>query len=319
MTVAAFLAELVRLDIRVWLEADNVRCSAPAGTLTDDLHEQLRLRKAEIVSFLRMAGAVAAQQSAIVPLQPGGTRPPVFAVPGHTGDVFCFRALAQALGEDQPFFGLQPPGFDGRSEPLARIEELASHFAGQIRAFRPHGPWIIAGYCSGGTVAFELARQLLEPPCAGLLAFFGAPYPSFFRPLRLFRHRLQYRAQGWRRRVRLLAAQSNRERLDYLAWRLRRGEPAIDPIMLLQAKVRSATHSALRAYEPRPYAGCVHHFVPCQAWARSYVQAERWRSVAARVENHYGPDGCTGDDMLHAQYAPGFARQFRESCARVQA
>jgi surfactin synthase thioesterase subunit len=63
----------------------------------------------------------------------------------------------QHLGEDQPFFGLQPPGVDGHGEPLASVEELAAYFAAQIRAFRPNSPCIIAGYCGGGTIAFELA------------------------------------------------------------------------------------------------------------------------------------------------------------------
>ena len=57
------------------------------------------------------------------------------------------RDLAQRLGNDQPFFGLEPPGLDGQSEPMDRVEDLAAYFAEQIRAFRPDGPYIIAGYC----------------------------------------------------------------------------------------------------------------------------------------------------------------------------
>jgi thioesterase domain-containing protein len=319
VSVAAFLSELHRLDIRVWAEGDQLRCSARAGALTDELREQLRERKNDIVSFLHMANSVAAQQSAIVPLQQKGARAPVFAVPGHTGDVFCFWALAQALGDEQPFFGLQMPGLDGRSQPLTRIEDLAAYFAQQIRAFRPHGPWILAGYCAGGTVAFELAQQLLAGgESEGFLALFGAPHPTSFRPLRLLRRRIEYRAYGWRRRARLLAAQSGRERLEYVMWRLRRGKEAPDPVMALRAKLQAANHIALRAYEPRPFPGRVHLFVPCAAWARR-VEAERWRAHAARLETHFGPDGCTGDDMLDVQYAPEFAGQFRRSCAREAA
>ncbi|HKB81588.1 MAG TPA: thioesterase domain-containing protein, partial [Burkholderiales bacterium] len=127
-----------------------------AGVLTAELRDQLKRRKREILEYLLKAGTLARQQRAIVPLQPRGTRTPVFAVGGHNGDAFCFRALVQHLGEDQPFFGLQPPGVDGHGEPLASVEELAAYFAAQIRAFRPNGPCIIAGYC-GGTIAFELA------------------------------------------------------------------------------------------------------------------------------------------------------------------
>ena len=63
-----------------------------------------------LIEFLREAQGLAAQQRAIVPLEAVGTRTPIFAVAGHNGDVFAYRALAQHLGPDQPFFGLQPPG-----------------------------------------------------------------------------------------------------------------------------------------------------------------------------------------------------------------
>lgn len=317
MSVAAFLSQLRRRDIRVWADGSNLRCNAPAGALTDELREELRRHKSDIVRFLQIAETVTAQQSAIVPLQTNGKRPPIFGLGGHSGDVFCYRPLARALGEERPFFGLQPPGLDGRSEPLTRMEDLAAYFAKEIRAFRPHGPWIIAGFCSGGTLAFELAQQLLAADrSAGFLAFFGAPYPSFFRPLRLLRHRLEYRARNWRLRARLLAAQSNRERLDYVVWRLRRRpeNAAPDPVTLMRAKVEQATLAALRAYEPRPFPGRLYHFLPCEAWAQ-HVRAERWRSVAA-VDETFGPGGCDGDNMLHAQYAPVFAEHFRASCVR---
>ncbi len=58
--------------------------------------------------------------SARLPLEAAGTRTPIFAVGGHNGDVFTYRALALHLGPDQPFFGLQPPGLEEGSQPLTR-------------------------------------------------------------------------------------------------------------------------------------------------------------------------------------------------------
>ena len=115
MNTAAFLATLRSRDIQVWAEGDQLRCNGPPGALSSELREELRQRKADILKFLDAAASLARQQRAIIPLQPRGARVPVFAVAGHNGDVFCYRALAQHLGEDQPFFGLQPPGLDGRS------------------------------------------------------------------------------------------------------------------------------------------------------------------------------------------------------------
>jgi thioesterase domain-containing protein len=319
VSVAAFLSDLRRRDIRVWAEGDKLRCDARAGALTAGVREELRQRKEELVSFLRMAQAASAQESAIVPLQPAGTKPPVFAVPAHSGDVFCYRMFAGALGKDQPFFALQPPGLDGRSEPLARVEDVAAYFAQAIRSFRPGGPWIIAGYCMGGTTAFELARQLQAGGgSVAFLALFGAPYPVYFQSMNALRERTAFRLRGWQSRARIFAAQSNRERLDYLAWRLRlRAQPA-DPVLQRRTRLEAMNLAAVRAYEPRPIPLRVHQFVPTEAWARlPRVGSRRWESVASVVERHAGPEGCSADDMLLPRYAPLFAEHFRQSCTRA--
>src|SRR4051812_16202362 len=105
MMVPSLLEKLRSSDVQVWTEGDQLRCSAPSGVLTAELREQLRERKNDIVDFLRSAAARARMGRGIVPLQPHGRRAPVFAVPGHNGNVFAYRALAEHLGDDQPFFG----------------------------------------------------------------------------------------------------------------------------------------------------------------------------------------------------------------------
>src|SRR5881394_3001848 len=109
MTVTALLAELRGRDIQIMAEGDRLVCNAPANSLTPELRVQLQQRKKDILNFLRSADELSRQQRAIVPLQPHGWRIPVFAVAGHNGDIFCYRALAQRLGENQPFYGLEPP------------------------------------------------------------------------------------------------------------------------------------------------------------------------------------------------------------------
>jgi thioesterase domain-containing protein len=318
VSVPAFLSELRRLDIRVWAEGETLRCNARPGALTDDLREELRQRKADIVSFLQQGRAIAAQQGALVALQGAGTRTPIFAVPPHSGDVFAFRALARALGTERPFFGLQPPGLDGARAPLDRVEDLAAYFEAQIRAVRPRGPWILGGFCMGGTVAFELAQRLLAGRRdAGFLVLFGAPHPNFFRAASLLRHELGNRVSGWRRRVALLAGQSGQERLDYLRWRMRLHREPVDPVLALRAKVEQATLAAVRAYEPAPFAGHLQLLVPSRTWAqRSRSQIYRWTSLAATAESAFGPEGCNADNMLLGPHAAIFAAHLRQAFAQ---
>src|SRR2546428_13583323 len=182
MTVASLLAELRSRDIQVWVEGDQLRCNAPAGVLTPGLRDVWLRRRGDMIEFLRSATSFATQQRAIVPLQQRGRYAPIFGVPGHNGDVFLYRALAQQLGEDQPFFGLQPPGLDDDREPLTSVEDLAAYFAEQVRDFRPRGPYVIAGYCAGATVAYELARQLEERGAEiNFVAFFAGAAPNWYR------------------------------------------------------------------------------------------------------------------------------------------
>jgi predicted ATP-grasp superfamily ATP-dependent carboligase len=293
LSVAAFLNDLLERDIRLSAEGERLRCSAPAGALTPGLREELARRKGEILEFLRSAEGIVRQPDCIVPLQPRGTRIPIYAVAGHNGDVFAFRDLVRRLGDDQPFFGLQ-------SEPLARVEDIAAHLAAQIRAFQPSGPFIIAGYCAGGAVAFELARQLAaagtEP---ALLALFGCPHPS------VYRFSLRY----WVERVALhigIAARlpSWRVRWKYLAqrWRAR--------LRQLGAEKDEAP-VAVRRYRPAPYAGRVCHFIPKNNWLPDNGGAARWRAAAPRTEEYYGPDSVEAERMLLDPDAVVFAELYR--------
>ncbi|MEO1558347.1 MAG: amino acid adenylation domain-containing protein, partial [Cyanobacteria bacterium J06632_19] len=97
--------------------------------------------------------------SSLVPIQPKGSLPPLFFVGGEGGNVLCFQGLAQYL-ENQPFYGLEPPGLDGVTEPLGSIEEIASHYITTIKSIQPVGPYYLGGHSFGGTVAFEMAQQL---------------------------------------------------------------------------------------------------------------------------------------------------------------
>ncbi len=307
-------------DIQVCADGDRLRCNAPAGALTPELRHELRQRKKDILEFLRSAEALAQQQRAIVPLQPHGSATPVFAVAGHNGDVFCFRALARHLGEDQPFFGLQPPGLDGNRAPLTRVEDLAAYFAAQIRTVQPDGPYVIAGYCAGGTIAFELARQLLRDGAAiRVLALFGSPFPTSYRLLPQLRELLCQGVGRVVRHTRTLASLPAAELWGYVAQRLpRRNAPEAaerdappDPVLVQRAKVGRATLEAIRRYAPKPFSGRMMLFWPSPLWRCCGDAPRQWPSVAPSAEKYFGPDGCTGDTMLREPYAATLAQLFR--------
>ncbi|MEH1843055.1 MAG: amino acid adenylation domain-containing protein [Nostoc sp.] len=149
--------------------------------------------------------------SSLVEIQPNGSKPPFFCIHGLGGEVLCFRELAQHLGPDQPFYGLQPQGLDGKHPFHTRIEDMATHYIQEIKTFQPNGPYFLGGYSFGGVVAFEMARQLLEQgEQVGILVMLDSCRPgyswraSFFQ--RVFLHLNNIVQQGpaylWQRVVR---------------------------------------------------------------------------------------------------------------------
>lgn len=98
--------------------------------------------------------------SPLVAIHPQGSRRPFFCVHPAPGNVFCYTDLARMLGKDQPFYGLQARGIDGRLPPLTTIEEMASLYIQAIRTIQPKGPYLLGGHSLGGSIAFEMSRQL---------------------------------------------------------------------------------------------------------------------------------------------------------------
>ena len=41
-----------------------------------------------------------------------------------------------------------------------RIAEMAAYHVGKVRSVQPRGPYLLAGMCAGGVIAYEMARQL---------------------------------------------------------------------------------------------------------------------------------------------------------------
>ena len=257
-------------------------------------------------------------------MQPRGGRIPVYGIGGHTGDFFAYQDLVRHLGEEQPFYGLHPPGLDERSRPLGSIEALATYFAAQVRAFHPGGPCIIAGYCAGGACALQLARELAASGTeVAFVALFGCPHPTLYG----------FSPGYWGRRAwghaRALAALATfRERREYVVARFRarlqairdeRTPPGADPVSRLRFEFGHATIAALKRHLPRRYSGRVCLFLPSREWYREGGAALRWRWEAPRGEDYYGPDSVDPDRMLVDPHAAAFAALFNAACNNSEA
>ena len=320
MTVAELLSHMRRLDVDVWAEGDRLRLSAPPGVLTLEMREQLMARKYEIMAFIRTAFTLAAPATTVVAVRSEGTRPPFFAVPAHNGDVFCYVHLARCLGQDQPFYALQPPGLDGARAPAETIEALAAHFVRELRAFLPGGPYLLGGFCVGGAVAFETARQLREQgEDVRLLVLLGSPHPVAFRTYNRARKLIE-RVGHHGRLLWRSPAQHGRHLIRTLRARAKLASGVVDPLSRYSQNVERATLAAIRVYSPRPFDGRISLVLPSEEWAKSYDRPMDWRAQSGDgFDVVTGPRDCNGDVMLREPHVRWLAGELRALLDRAQA
>jgi thioesterase domain-containing protein len=308
MDTAALFSALRNRGVKLWIEEGVFKVSAPVGTIDAALRATLASRKEELLALLRQTEMLKSLPPSIVPIKPEGSRPPVFAVSGHGGDIFSLRALARRLDADQPVFGVQPPGLDG-TEPLTSVEALAQFEIEQIRRYQASGPYLIAGHCAGGVLAFEVAQQLTASGQeVALLALIGSPFPTAFRRAPQILQRLGQHTKA-------LTTGSLAERRHYITSRLsRRLWPpevlaGVSPATTAaRERVERATVAAVRSYTPRPYAGQIDLFVTSDKWHRS----QQWRGFAGGVREHH-LEGFEINDLLLGSHVEILAAALRDT------
>jgi amino acid adenylation domain-containing protein len=96
----------------------------------------------------------------LIPLKTGGDRPPLYCIHGVSGVVHEFGLFSRKIGDDQPVYGIQSSGLDGKEQPLDSVEAMASRYIEIIRKKQPKGPYHLLAYCAGGVIAYEMARKL---------------------------------------------------------------------------------------------------------------------------------------------------------------
>ncbi len=111
---------------------------------------------------VRMRDARLREVTSVIPVQPRGTRTPLFFAPGAGGELFVFDELARALGPRQPLHVLDMYVFDEGEERTRELTmmDVAARMLRDIRQVQPHGPYQLAGYSLGGNIVLEIAQQM---------------------------------------------------------------------------------------------------------------------------------------------------------------
>jgi thioesterase domain-containing protein/acyl carrier protein len=233
---------------------------------------------AELAQVIR-DGGWAAKWRSLVPIRSAGTKAPFFCVHAVGGNILEYNELAHYLSADQPFYGLQSLGLEGSSEPLTDISSMAAAYVDEIRTLQPKGPYHLGGRSFGGTVAYEMARQLRE---AGeeiaMLAIFDS-YPRGWQKLcspELTREHertfLKLRAERHLRiwlelrtldKIRYAATKIGYKsrKLKNLGWRIvQKLRPPADSVGSRIRRIEEINYGAHRSYVPNTYEGKVTFF-----------------------------------------------------------
>ena len=221
-------------------------CSVPLATLYDAATPRA------LASVLSLGTKVEEWQS-LVAINRSGDRPPLFLVHSADGLVLPYLDLAAHLGADQPVFGLQSAGLDGRSPIDAQFEHVAQRYIDEIRQVQPRGPYMLGGHGLGGTLALEMAHQLTASgETVGLLALIETynirsirwPLPLHQRIFNRFVLNPFFQAPGFSR------CRNDRQGCCYTRRRL-----SAIPERTPAAEIAKIYEQALVQYDVKPYPG----------------------------------------------------------------
>jgi amino acid adenylation domain-containing protein len=241
------------------------------------------------------------QWPALVTLQAGVHRAPLFIAHGIGGSLLTFVELAAELGREQPVYGLQLPAYIDQHQ--AQVSELAANYVKQVRAIQGSGPYNLAGHSSGGLIVFEMACQLMEQgETVSLLALLDCDPNTGKHTHQPFRDWNSFRASVRRACAELMVREFGIKEL--LHRRMVYQRIKLKAWMAARATTRSRTGSlpspllgaegylalAMRDYELRTYPGNATLFIardepgsnpePASAWAGKILGTCETRFIA---------------------------------------
>ncbi len=138
----------------------------------------------EQLAMLIQDGAITDPDSYLVHVRPHGSKKPLFLVPGHGGDVFTYVHLTRYLDPDQPVYVFRYPEPARLDDQIASgmVRDMAALYVREMRSVQPEGPYLLAGFCFGGELVYEMAQLLrAQGQLTGLLAVIYVYLPGAIR------------------------------------------------------------------------------------------------------------------------------------------
>ncbi|CAE6968503.1 D-alanine--D-alanyl carrier protein ligase [Paraburkholderia domus] len=115
---------------------------------------------AEMAKRIGVVGDGANAFDVILPIRPSGAYPPLFCLHPGTGLCWPYTNLLAVFDPLQPLYGIQARGFLPGAALANSFQEVVEIGLAAIRSIQPVGPYHLAGWSFGGSVAHALASRL---------------------------------------------------------------------------------------------------------------------------------------------------------------
>lgn len=224
-------------------------------------------------------------------LRQGGAGTPLVCIHGHQGHAHPFIELARHL--TRPVVAFQSVGLSGAPGQGSTIPSIAARYIADLRRALPNGPYILAGFCFGGLIALEMARQLPRSDVAHLVMFDVTPheFPSRVSRAALRRYRAAYRIRRLAFHREQVALLGRGRAWGYIAriaarWLRSHAERLASAVPLparwVAADAGSIYTAAQRRYRPAPFEGQTTLFLSTKSVMR-YAEDPRavWDGVVS--------------------------------------
>ncbi len=274
--------------------------------------------------------------SSLVMIQSGGDRVPFFCIHAAGGNVLEYHDLARLLGPDQPFYGLQAKGLNGKQEPHTSVKEMAAHYIQEMRDVQPEGSYLIGGRSSGGTIAFEMACQLAAAGEEVALLALLDTYPAGYFKLLPGSGTAAQRVGRWARKIEThlanLGQLGTMEKVVYVLTKLKYAPAKIKhklfrraykiykrigrPLPPVLRNIEELNFTAVKDYVPQAYPGCATLFLASDLTGAYDVQ-DGWRElVRGGIEVHEIPSNHL--DIIKEPHVRVLAQELRACLDRAQ-
>jgi thioesterase domain-containing protein len=159
MKPTQLLSLLREQNVLLWADGGELHYRAPAGALTPALLEQIRENKPALCEFFQRVGSPA-QSSNVTCVRSDGPGIPIFFLHALAPLLFSNFAFSRPVYAIDSLIEQESIVWARTGRVDVTLQEVAARYAAEIRKLRSHGPYILAGYCLYGVLAFELAQQL---------------------------------------------------------------------------------------------------------------------------------------------------------------